>query len=303
VEIQFAWSQAYGGFEGTVLADLRAGFRGREIDVCATHGGPNQAPLASVRIASSNERLRVINVEILDTVTHKRVSRDIDLTSVPSDGQAFAIALATDELVWASWAELALERRQRPAPPAPPEVERGIRRELPIPAGDPIRLAAHAAGEHFAGGQEHLGADAAVIIPLHPDWHLSLGLGLREGLDVDAPHGVVRSNATAIASGIRYLLVDGRTVELTLGLSARLAWVRLHGRARPQASSSELSRAIVYARGGINADFRVLGPAWLGFSILAGAPLRALEATDAGRVVTGASGLELGAQAGVVVEL
>ena len=74
---------------------------------------------ATVRVASSDQTSVAVSVEVRDAVTEKRVSRDVDLTRVPADGRAFAIALAVDELVWASWAEIALAKSQRPAKPPP----------------------------------------------------------------------------------------------------------------------------------------------------------------------------------------
>jgi hypothetical protein len=48
---------------------------------------------------------------------------------------------------------------------------------------------------------------------------------------------------------------------------------------------------------------RALGPLWLEGSGGAGAPIRGLEARDAGRVVSGVSGAELFASLSLLVEL
>ncbi len=305
VLVSFEWQAQFEHFETAVLDDLRAGFAGRDIDVCPQVGAPSKAPLAAVLISAGTDASR-IGVEIRDTVTNKRVGRDVDLSNVPEDGQAFAIALATDELVWASWAELALERAREPkAAPPPPQVKKAIDKQLPPPAPKryPPRVALQAAGDDYGGGQRQYGLDGALLLPAWERVKLDLGVGVRQGLPEDAPNGRIGSNAAHLSLGARYLFAAASGYELGVGASAQGSWVSLRGEAPRDAEANELAGPVFYARGSLSFDLRLLGPVWFAAALHAGAPLRGLEASADGEVITGTSGLLLGAQAGLAVEL
>jgi hypothetical protein len=130
-----------------------------------------------------------------------------------------------------------------------------------------------------------------------------LALGLREGLATTAPDGRILSSAVGFGAGLRYLLLRTSNVELGVSLGARAAVVRLQGQATPTARDAELSGLVAYARSSLSGAVRVTGPLWLELGVGAGAPLRALEATDASVVVTGVSGFELPVYAALFSEL
>lgn len=306
VSVHFDASRFRAGFAERVLSDLRAGLANRGIDACSDSEGAGE-PLASVIIAPTSGPSVAVALEIRDAVTEKRVMRDVDLARVPEDGRAFAIAIAVDELVWASWAEIALAKRsaKKPRRAPPPEVVRGVKTVLPEreEPGRATRLGARAALEHFGGGQTHLGADAAALFPFTEHVGLELALGLRQGRQVEAAHGHVLSSAAGLGAMLRVTLLRALPLELSLFAGPRVGLARFTGRALPDARGTELSGVVVFARGGALAGVRVLGPLWVEASGGAGAPLRGLEASDAGHVVSGVSGLELFAAAGLTVEL
>lgn len=288
-----------------VLGDLAAGLQRRGIDACADGQGPSSDPLAAVRITRETPESVAVAVEVRDSVTEKRVGRDLDLTSVPEDGRSFAIALAVDELVWASWAELGL-RHRRPMPKqAPREVIVGVEKELPEPEPAPAaaRLGARAAAERFLGGQTHLGGDIALVLPSLGRFQFGVALGYRHGLEVPAPHGSVSSFAVGLLADARYLLIRESSVELGFGLGARASWARFTGTAEPPASDSKLEGIALYGRAGLSTAVRVGGGTWLELGASSGLPLRALEASDGGTVVAGMSGVEIAGYLGVALEL
>jgi hypothetical protein len=293
------------GFAERVLSDLNAGLDSRGIDACAAGSGRSSAPLASVNIAGSAGRNVAVLLEIRDAVTEKRVLRDVDLSRVPADGRAFAVAIAVDELVWASWAEIALAKRDRTEPPtrAPPEVVRGVERALPEREQPSWRVGAHTALERFAGGQTQLGADVGASFRLSELLGLGLSAGLRQGRAVPAENGRVISSAAGFESVLSLTILRAVPFELALFAGPRAALVRFTGRPVPEARGGELTGLVVYLRGGAAFGVRLLGPLFFDVAGGVGAPLRALEATDAGEVVTGASGLELSLRAGLMVEL
>jgi hypothetical protein len=292
-------------FAERVLSDLRAGLANRGIDACPPGEGVGD-PLASVKIASTTGPSVAVALEIRDAVTEKRVMRDVDLARVPEDGRAFAIAIAVDELVWASWAEIALAKRgpkKKPRRAPPPEVVRGVEHDLPERDEPATRLGARGALEHFGGGQTHLGADATALFPFTERVGLELTLGLRQGRRVEAPHGHVLSSAAGLGAMLRITLLRALPLELSLFAGPRAGLARFTGRALPESRGTELSGLVLFLRGGVLAGVRVLGPLWVEANGGAGAPLRGLEAQDAGRVVSGVSGLELFGAVALMVEL
>ncbi len=292
------------GFAERVLGDLRAGLKNRGIETCGDADPAVGAPIATVRVTSSSGKSVVVAVEIRDALTEKRVSRDIDLARVPEDGRAFAVAIAVDELVWASWAEIALTGHRERAPrAAPPEVVRGVERAMPRRDTPSLRLGALFVASRYGGGQRELGADASFVFPLPARLGLGVALGLRQGREVDASHGRVQESALGLGADLRFLPLRTQRVELGLSLGPRASLVRFSGRADAAARGSELTGLVLFARAKVIAGVRLLGPLWLEAGFGAGAPLRALEATDAGQVVSGVSGLELTASGGLLVDL
>jgi hypothetical protein len=309
VSLAFSEGSWPAGFAGKVLGDLRAGLTNRGIDACAEGTGPeSEPPLATVRVASVDTKSVAVSVEIRDAVTEKRVSRDVDLARVPADGRAFAIAIAVDELVWASWAEIALAKSRRPrartatvAKRPPPEVVEGVEAELPSERSS--ELALRFAGEHYLGGQTLFGGDLATLLPLTERVTLDLGAGIRQGLRVSAPDGRVLSSAIGLGASLRLALLRAAAADVGLSLGSRLAITRLRGSAKPGSEQSELSGLTAYARAGAFTALHLGSALRLDATVGGGAPLRELEATDDGRVVTGVSGLELFTSVGLTVEL
>ncbi len=303
VSVTFAGGEWPAPLTTSVLGDLRVGLARHGIDACVDGTGPPQPRLADVRIAWQGDPKVVVTVEINDSVTHKRVSRDVDLSSVPSDGRGFAIAIATDELVWASWVELAMKPREKAPPkPAPPrEVVAGIETELP--RGSESRLGAQAALEHFGGGQTHIGGDAVLTVPLGERLGFDARLGMRVGRDAASEHGRVSSQALGIAAHLRYVMLRASSLELGALAGARASLVQFEGEAAERATDRAASGTVVSVRAGVVSSLELGAGIWLELGGTAGYVLRGLEATDDGRVVSGASGVELGAALGLSVEL
>jgi hypothetical protein len=100
------------GLSPALAAEVRTDFatelRHRGLDVCDP-ASAERAASAAVRVEARDE---VAIIELDDHITHKRVARDLSLRGIPANGRALAIAIAIDELLRASWAELTLTRRR-----------------------------------------------------------------------------------------------------------------------------------------------------------------------------------------------
>jgi hypothetical protein len=92
-----------------VRKDLSAELAPRGFGVCPSRAAQGEL-VAEVALVQREPALVAIQVE--DYTTGKRVARDVRLARIPSGGVALAIAIAADELLRASWAELLLRRNE-----------------------------------------------------------------------------------------------------------------------------------------------------------------------------------------------
>jgi hypothetical protein len=306
VAVSFADNRWSDQFKNNVLADFRARLAEEGIAVCAKQEAPARAAVAEVTISPQGSASVDVSVDLSDSLTAKRVGRDVDLSRVPPDGRPLAVALAAGELLRASWVEIALNQPRAAAPPRPPppEVRRVVQRALPVaesPAHPP-RVGLLAAGEHFAGGQTQLGVDAYFIGILASRLRLSMAGGGREGLSVRSKYGEVLGSSLGIALGGQVVVAESaRRAELALGLGVRFAVARFRGRAGEGATENDFSGLSIYARLGLDAAFCLVGPLWLEAGAGGGLPLRSLSATDDTTTLTGMTGLELAGRAGLGV--
>jgi hypothetical protein len=113
----------------------------------------------------------------------------------------------------------------------------------------------------------------------------------------------VLSSAIGGGAALRLALLHGATGDAGFALGAHLAATRFRGAAGAPAHDAELSGLTAFARLGAFGSLRLGGPLVLDAMAGAGAPLRALEATDDGNVVTGVSGVEVFGAVGLGVAL
>lgn len=292
------------GLELATLNDLRAGLQPRGIDVCELGRGPSSEPAARVNVSVRTPSPLVVNIEVEDTLTHKSVRREMDLSRVPNDGQAFAIALGTDELVWASWAELAFERSEHEKNSAPPEVERGVRDDLPARGRPTLYAVTRGSYERFSGGQSFWGGDLGLVWPFAGRWGAQLWLGAREGFTIDAPHGRIESDAFVAEGNLELSVVDVASLQLALTLGPRFARMRLQGNAESSNTADRaVARSLIVGSGGVVVRVALGGPIWLLTGAALGYPLLGAEVSDSGQVVAGATGLEVSGHLGLGVGL
>lgn len=297
-------SVAFGGqawtaeLERAVLADLRAGLRLKGIDACRLGSEGAEPPLAILELVAAQQERVSVGIEVHDALTQKRVSRDLDLRALAEDARPLAIAAAADELLRASWAELALSDAPEPARPPPPEVERSVRESIADTALAP-RTRDHALGarvalEHHGAGNAQLGGDAYLGLWFLPRFGVELGAGLRQGLRRDAEHGSVQSRALTAAADVTYaLLPRAPGFELSAKLGVALSSVRMRGQPAAGALAAEGSGVDVHLRAGFALALALVPALWLRADVGAGLPLRRIEAVDDGQVAASTGGLEL----------
>lgn len=284
---------------------LRAELAGRGIDLCAEAvASAAQAAVATVSVAPRSESagaagasdgLVDIVVEVRDEVTAKRVVREFDLRALPPDGRALAIAASVDELLRASWAELALRTAPAPARTVPPEVRASVLEVLPAPAPVPRDAGAvgvFAAADHFGAGVTRAGADVRLSLRSWRALWLEARLGLREGLPVSATDGDV--HVTSVLAGLTgvYALTPA-TSRFGLGLIGRLDVedVLVQGSALGLARAGAGSAIAAIAQGGARLWLPLGDVLRMDAEAAVGGALVPVYATDGGQRVTGVGGV------------
>jgi hypothetical protein len=289
---------------GEVVRHMRAELAAQRIDVCerapASSGRP---PIAMVAITPEAGNAVDLAIDVRDAVTRKRVGRNVDLTSIPADGRALTIALAADELLRASWAELALGRA--PSPGAGVEVAdavtASVRGALTEPPHFPrARLSLGPAIALFAGGQRHFGAALEGGVELGPRLAASLSAGTFWARPTSAPDGAIQGFVLEGAAALAWTVTQpGARAGVDLG--ARLALDRVTFVPAPASGATGATGsgvAVVAAAG--PAAWVALRPTLRAFvAARAGIPLRSIKAWDRDQVVSSVSGFALLAQAGI----
>jgi hypothetical protein len=288
--------------ERAVLEDLRAGLRLKGIAACPLGSEGRDPPLALLELLAADEQRISVGIEVHDALTEKRVSRDLDLRELADDARPLAIAAAADELLRASWAELALADGPEPARAPPPEVEQSVRDSLSPAAFASARdhaLGVRGAFEHHGAGLAQVGGDAYLAVWFAQRWGFELGAGMRHGLRRDAEHGQVESRALNSAADLTFALFPrGRAPTLAARLGVAVASVRMRGQAGAGALAAEGSGVDVHARGGFALSWAPWPALALRADLGAGVPLRSIDARDDGEIAASTAGLQLLVSAG-----
>jgi hypothetical protein len=285
-----------------LLSELRAGLSHSDIDVCDATAGSAAEPLARVAfqvVAASRFRL-----EVTDSVTKKRVSRELDLSRLPADGRALALSVAAEELLRATWAELALRGPHSAQTAPPPEVQAVVQADARPRALRRFKaLGARLAFEHYLGGQTHYGADLFAAVPVGPVAAVLLGVGARRAMTVHAPHGSIGASGYCAELGVSLTFVDRASLALAAFASGRALRLEFQPEGEPGVAASPQRGLALISRVGLALAFGSPGVLRSYSTLGAGLPLRAYSAADSGMTVSGVSELELFGSTGLALEL
>jgi hypothetical protein len=290
-----------------VRKDLAAELAPRGIGVCTAHA-PDGELAAELWLSVPEPAL--VSIQVDDRVTGKRVARDVPATGIPPGGKALAIAIAADELLRASWAELDLPRRAEggaraaapSAPDQPPprvnlDAERrivnaraapGAQRELPRPARR-FTLGLLLGYTRSPRAWNALGAELrAQGRPFGWGWAEG-GLGGFGLLEVDGAAGSARARGFGASASLGACSPEARLV-LCGGARANLHWIQFRG-LHPKAGRSReeaLPALVLSAVGQLGLR---LSKHWLGlFELSLGGAALAANASDGAGTLAGLDG-------------
>ncbi len=217
---------------------LQAELDRRNLLVCPdATSAATTAPSARIHllfVTTSAPNPTSLDISVDDAVTGKQVSRRVELARVPADSRALVIAVGADELLSASWAELALKRPPPPrtAPKPPPRPARAA-----PPARRRIDLALLGTAEIDRAARPRLGAALDNTWWPTASFAFSLELGFARGIGFSAPDGSVHTDSFLLGVGLLVPLVERQQVGLEAGVTARLSRTLVSGKAHANASS------------------------------------------------------------------
>ncbi len=296
------------GRQGAVVAELRAALQVQDLVLCLEVAS-DEPPIASLHLVAADPD--TIRVEVRDRVTAKRVERSLALGDFPDDSRPLAIAVAADELLRASWAELVLVDAPEPAmePPAPVRAmvqreRRAVSEETTgrttsarfLSLGGTLRW--HGEGSLFGGGE------LRIEIGVHERVAFALVGGAaraqNEVVEVGSIDGLAVRGGLDLIAGLA-----GSTDALQLAALAgvRVGWASFEGSATdPLTEGAELAGVTASVHGGIEGRAH-LGAFQLRLGATVGGALAGVRATANGESVTGTSGIEIALTLGVGVRL
>ncbi|MCL2447375.1 MAG: hypothetical protein FWD17_00355 [Polyangiaceae bacterium] len=292
-----------------IVSLMRAELAARQIDVCADAMPRGSPPLATVDV-SAERASAVIAVEVNDRLTQKRVIRSVDLAGVPPDGRALTLAAAADELLRATWAELALTTAPAPAAAVPRAVETMVeevregpkRRAAPAAPAPWVGFTTMAALEMGTGGILY-GGDVRVSVPAGQRFSGVARFGVREAPEVSGPDGSVHTSVILAGLGATLRTTSPR-VRFALDVIGRVdaAFASYVGVANQGSVGKSRGGLGVIASGGVDAWVPLGAAVRFASELLLEVPMRPIRVFDAGRQVTAIAGVgcALGVGLGVV---
>jgi hypothetical protein len=288
-----------------VQTDLSAELGRRGLLVCAD--GASASEPAAVVSLSVRERDAIIELD--DRTTQKRVARDVRLDRVPPAGRALALAIAIDELLRASWAELTMrgdepaEAAQEQAPQArapAPAAERDTPRE---PVQTALRLGAGLGYTHSWSDYDALALLFDGELTLGRRGFVGLALGPSMMLPVDTRFGRVSAWGVASALSAGMCLALGKRVHGCGGARVGAELLMFSGDADAGARARDGSAWLVRGEGFVGLTVDLTERVRMRGQVGLGAPLHGVRARAAGDTLIGISGALVSSQITLQVEL
>jgi hypothetical protein len=270
--------------------------------LCSSATEAQIKPLARIHLTLRNDTAATIRIE--DAVTKKTVEREVDVADLPADGRALPIAIAADELLRASWAEVSLHPEVENAKePVPPVVRASVappRATLPVAFARATELGLRATVNVYGGGQTHLGGALYVRRDL-ASWLTGEAFGYaREAMPVTAADGAIHAHAWGGGLSLDLHLLRVGVARFGVKAGAEIGYLLFEGAARAGAGQSTFGSVVASGHLGLIGAFDV-GPLRISAAILGLAPFRAAAALDGAETATsvGGPGLEAALGAGV----
>jgi hypothetical protein len=241
-----------------------------------------------------------VSIEVDDSLTSKTVARDIRLQDSTDSASALIVAVAIDELLRATWAELSIKQEPtEPSAPSPSPKEP----EKIAPASEEVesnlpshRLALEGAVDAYVEGSVFFGANIVYGSSFlgRMEWSAFAGprvVRAKNASDI----GQVRADAVTFGAGLGAPVIATEAFFFgpEVALAATHAWFRgrVASPGESGAQAEEFQGWALTARAGLGARVH-WGGIFLGAATRVGYPVVALTVLDDAGVVGGMTGLE-----------
>ncbi len=287
--------------KAAALSDLGAALAPQQMGVCQDDSGPRGDKSVSLVQVELREGQKV-RIEVDDSLTNKTVARAIVLEDARESSSALIVAVAIDELLRATWAELSIKKegpsesdktpQEEPATQPPPD---------PVPPERFSRFPSHrvalaGALDAYVEGSVLFGANVVYGSHIGDLVEWSAFAGPRVVRAANASNlGQVRADALAFGLQLDFpvIVTERFFFGPHLSTAATHAWFR--GRAAEGegdlVGEREFKGWALTGRAGLGARLH-LGAAFVSAQTRVGVPIVALEVTDGSRVIGGLTGLE-----------
>lgn len=303
--VRFAPDTWNGSRQRAMLDQLAVG-KAEEGTLVCFEGGP-EAPVTEVVVDPSDPSQT--DIDIFDYTTKKRVIRKTDLTAVPEDSRPLALAIAVDDLLNATWAELKLrggagkrpeEPEEPPSPPegkpAPPAPRAPAQQQSPPRRVDTDPTWFAAVGAEITGDiGDATSAGAHAFFQAWPVAELGLRLAAHgsQSFALDSPLGELGHQAFGGRFRITYAPLRLASVKVGPMAEAAVDVVAFEPSAAGGADASRGSGVAVLVGGGLEAHWLVAAPLAATISTGARPVVRRVEATADGEPIGGVRSVQL----------
>lgn len=287
MSLEGPWPEGAGG---AIFAELESALRVRDIELCVASASPSQA-IARIRFEHGPDAHVVIRV--FDRVTDKEVSRSVLVADFGPSARSLALAVAADELVRASWAELILEDSPVQESEAPAVVRRAVRETSVAYSAQTAErwLSLAFTVNAYSGGELQLGGSLS----------LERWLGSRVGIRIlgegrssilrQGEYGTVRGRVASVGLDVLVRLSKPRPLSVAWALGTQVGWIHFATEAAPGAAAADQSSVLLGVRTGLSLRYS-FDVVRLGVEAGVGAPLIGAAAQDGPRRLTGATGFQ-----------
>lgn len=298
----------------SVQHDLAAALASQGIEVCRDPSSDREA-LSKVerrasmlaRIVVTLERDDALRIEIDDALTKKHVARDVALQRSDDNAQALVIAVAVDELLRATWAELSFTSKYPERAAQYPEA----REKNGGGFSFAYRLGVAPVVDVYWEASMFVGADAVVGMTIQPWFELAFAAGPRISpkksivlMSFPGQPGNANVRAQAIFGSWTAAFPALRLNHWTLGPEATFAlgYAWFQGDAQDPKRNGSHDALVAQLSGGLFLRWE-FGRAFLTAGTRLGAPLGALEVTDGVQRIGGLVGPVSSTRIGLGVSL
>lgn len=290
--------------QSEVLKDLQSELATRRLSVCMASESTQGEALADVHLEGRSDAR--IAIEVFDRTTDKRVGRDLDLSRISNNGRALAVAIAVDELLRASWAELALrsERSERtePVTVAPVESKEPVVTVMPKQTVKPLSYGVEGTYVHSFDRYDAFGAAGVVDLVLSRSVWLEARAGFSSAMKRKVPEGTVTVRGANVGMTLGACWSrEARLSRMCLGARTVLDLLTFTGESVSSAEGNSALKPVVTTALVGQLRVRLVRALSLVFSAGAGTPLLGARMSSGSRTLSRIDGLLLQSSLGLVV--